>query len=95
MLRFILKRLVLLPVLLLAFTVVVFALVQAPPGDFLTSYVAMLASSGSSMDAAQVEALKVQFGLDKPCTSSTCAGWRASSGATSACRSSTSGRTRS
>ncbi|HUS84024.1 MAG TPA: ABC transporter permease, partial [Anaerolineales bacterium] len=42
------------------------AMVQAPPGDFLTSYVAMLASSGSSMDAAQVEALKQQFGLDKP-----------------------------
>ncbi len=66
MLRFIIKRLVLLPVLLLLFTVIVFALLQAPPGDFLTSYVAMLASSGSSMDAAQVEALKQQFGLDKP-----------------------------
>jgi len=65
-LRFIIKRLLLLPVLLLLFTVVVFALVQAPPGDFLTSYVAMLATSGSSMDAAQVEALKQQFGLDKP-----------------------------
>ncbi len=68
MLRFILKRLLLLPLLLLLFTVVVFALLQAPPGDFLTSYVAMLASSGSSMDAAQVEALKQQFGLDKPVT---------------------------
>jgi peptide/nickel transport system permease protein len=66
MVRFIIKRLVLLPVLLLLFTVIVFALLQAPPGDFLTSYVAMLASSGSSMDAAQVEALKQQFGLDKP-----------------------------
>jgi len=66
MIRFIIKRLVLLPVLLLLFTVIVFALLQAPPGDFLTSYVAMLASSGSSMDAAQVEALKQQFGLDKP-----------------------------
>jgi peptide/nickel transport system permease protein len=68
MLRFIFKRLLLLPFLLLLFTVVVFALVQAPPGDFLTSYVAMLASSGSSMDAAQVQALKQQFGLDKPVT---------------------------
>ena len=66
MLRFIIKRLLLLPLLMLLFTVVVFALVQAPPGDFLTSYVAMLASSGSSMDAAQVEALKQQFGLDQP-----------------------------
>jgi peptide/nickel transport system permease protein len=66
MLRFIVKRLLLLPLLLLLFTVIVFILVQAPPGDFLTSYVAMLAMSGSSMDAAQVEALQQQFGLDKP-----------------------------
>ncbi len=66
MLRFIIKRLLLLPLLMLLFTVVVFALVQAPPGDFLTSYVAMLASSGSSMDAAQVAALRHQFGLDQP-----------------------------
>ena len=66
MLRFLVKRLLLLPLLMLLFTVVVFAMVQAPPGDFLTSYVAMLASSGSSMDAAQVEALKQQFGLDQP-----------------------------
>jgi peptide/nickel transport system permease protein len=66
MLRFIVKRLLLLPLLMLLFTVIVFVLVQAPPGDFLTSYVAMLAMSGSSMDAAQVEALKQQFGLDQP-----------------------------
>jgi len=66
MLRFVIKRLLLLPVLLLLFTIIVFTLIQAPPGDFLTSYVAMLASSGSSMDAAQVEALKQQFGLDQP-----------------------------
>ena len=66
MLRFIIKRLLLLPLLMLLFTAVVFALVQAPPGDFLTSYVAMLASSGSSMDAAQVAALRHQFGLDQP-----------------------------
>lgn len=44
----------------------VFGLVQAPPGDFLTSYVSMLAASGSTVDQAQVEALKRQFGLDQP-----------------------------
>ncbi len=66
MLRVIVKRLLLLPVLLLLFTFIIFVMVQAPPGDFLTSYVATLASSGSSMDAAQVEALKHQFGLDQP-----------------------------
>ena len=66
MLRFIIQRLLLLPVLLLLFSVVVFWLVQAPAGDFLTSYVANIASSGSSIGADQVEALKRQFGLDQP-----------------------------
>ena len=66
MLRFIVQRLLLLPVLLLLFSVVVFWLVQAPAGDFLTSYVANIASSGSSIGADQVEALKRQFGLDQP-----------------------------
>jgi peptide/nickel transport system permease protein len=64
--RVILQRLLILPLLLLIFSVVVFWLVQAPPGDFLTSYVANLASSGSSIDDAQVAALRQQFGLDQP-----------------------------
>ncbi len=66
MLRVLIQRLLLLPVLLAVFSIVVFALVQAPPGGFLTSYLSTLASSGSSIDAAQVEALRRQFGLDQP-----------------------------
>ncbi len=66
MLRVVVQRLLLLPLLLAVFSILVFALVQAPPGDFLTSYIATLAASGSSVDQAQVEALKVQFGLDQP-----------------------------
>jgi len=66
LLRFILQRLLLLPILLIVFSIVVFLLVQAPPGDFLTSYLATLASSGSSVDQAQVDALTRQFGLDQP-----------------------------
>src|SRR5512141_2706167 len=66
MLRYILQRLLLIPILLFLFSVMVFALIQAPPGDFLTSYIATLASSGSSVDASQIQALKQQFGLDQP-----------------------------
>lgn len=66
MLRVLLQRLLLLPLLLVLFSIMVFGLVQAPPGDFLTSYISMLSSSGSSVDLAQVEALKRQFGLDQP-----------------------------
>jgi len=66
MLRYILQRLLLIPVLLFLFSVMVFALVQAPPGDYLTSYIASLASSGSSLDKEQILALEQQFGLDQP-----------------------------
>jgi peptide/nickel transport system permease protein len=66
MLRYILQRLLLIPVLLFLFSVMVFALVQAPPGDYLTSYIATLSSSGSSLDQAEIAALEQQFGLDQP-----------------------------
>src|SRR5207249_10413456 len=66
MTRYVLKRLVLLPALLFLFSVTVFAIVQAPPGDFLTAYVATLASSGSSISAEQIAALSDRYGLDQP-----------------------------
>ena len=66
MLVYIIKRLLLLPVLLFIFSVVAFALIQAPPGDFITSYVAELAASGSAMDRVQIEALRSLYGLDQP-----------------------------
>jgi len=66
MLQYIIKRLLLLPLLLLIFSVIAFILIQAPPGDFLTSYMAELAASGSSMDRAQIDALRTLYGLDQP-----------------------------
>jgi len=66
MLRFIVQRLLLLPVLVVLFSMIVFWLVDAPPGDYLTSYISNLAAGGSSIRGEQVEALKKQFGLDEP-----------------------------
>jgi peptide/nickel transport system permease protein len=66
MTRYVLQRLVLLPVLLFLFSVTVFAIVQAPPGDFLTSYTATLASSGTSISTEHLEALRREYGLDQP-----------------------------
>ncbi len=68
MTQHIVKRLLLLPVLLFIFSVFSFIIIQAPPGDFATSYIAELASSGSSMDQAQIDALRSQYGLDQPIT---------------------------
>src|SRR5215471_2028205 len=66
MIRYIVQRLVLLPFLLLSFSILVFAIIQAPPGDFLTAYVATLASSGTSMSAEHIAALRHEYGLDQP-----------------------------
>jgi peptide/nickel transport system permease protein len=66
MLRYILQRLILIPILLIIFSIMVFALVQAPPGDFLTSYIATLASTGSSLNQETIVMLEHQFGLDQP-----------------------------
>ena len=66
MTRYILQRLALLPALMLVYSFVIFAIIQAPPGDFLTSYIATLASSGSSISAEQVQALRHEYGLDQP-----------------------------
>ena len=49
MLRFIVQRLLILPILLILFSMIVFWLVDAPPGDYLTSYISNLAAGGSSI----------------------------------------------
>jgi peptide/nickel transport system permease protein len=66
MLQYIIKRLLLLPLLLFIFSVFAFAIIQAPPGDFVTAYVAELAASGSSMDQTQIDAMRELYGLDRP-----------------------------
>ena len=66
MTRYILQRLALLPLLMVIYSFVIFAIIQAPPGDFLSAYVATLASSGSSISADQIAALRHQYGLDQP-----------------------------
>jgi peptide/nickel transport system permease protein len=66
MTRYVLQRLALFPLLLFLFSVAVFAIVQAPPGDFLTAYTATLAASGSSISAEHLDALRREYGLDQP-----------------------------
>ncbi|MCC6716399.1 MAG: ABC transporter permease [Acetobacteraceae bacterium] len=66
MTRYILQRLALLPALMIVYSFIIFVIIQAPPGDFLTSYVATLSSSGSSVSMEQMQALRATYGLDQP-----------------------------
>ena len=66
MLRFIVKRLISLVVTLVAVSVVAFAIIELPPGDFLTSYIANIAADGQTASQQLVDSLREQYGLDQP-----------------------------
>ncbi|MFV0334231.1 MAG: ABC transporter permease [Tropicimonas sp.] len=66
MTAFILRRLVAIVLTLLALSVVVFVVIQLPPGDFVTSYIARISGSGESIDQGTINALRAQYRLDDP-----------------------------
>jgi peptide/nickel transport system permease protein len=66
MLQFILKRLLFMVPTLFAITIVAFIIIQLPPGDYLTTLVASLASQGEQVDQAALQALRERYGLGQP-----------------------------
>lgn len=66
MLAYIVRRLGYVLVNLVLITIVVFVIIELPPGDYLTAYTAQLASSGEAVDEAQLATLKHRYGLDLP-----------------------------
>ena len=51
---------------LIGISMLSFFVMQLPPGDFLTSYAALLAQQGEGIGAEQLERLKEAYGLDAP-----------------------------
>jgi len=66
MIQFIIRRMFVLFPMLFLMSIVAFGIILAPPGDYLTSYVAQLEASGDFLDQAEIEGLKKQFGLGQP-----------------------------
>ncbi len=50
---------------LLAVSVMVFIIIQLPPGDYFTTYINELQSQGESVSAERIEFLRQQYGFDK------------------------------
>jgi peptide/nickel transport system permease protein len=50
---------------LIAISIITFIIIQLPPGDYLSTYIAELQSQGENVDTAKIEALRAQYGLDK------------------------------
>ncbi len=66
MLTYILRRVLLAIPTLFAISVLSFVVMQLPPGDFLTSYAALLAQMGEGVAAEQLELLRQAYGLGEP-----------------------------
>jgi peptide/nickel transport system permease protein len=61
------RRFIYMVVLLFAVSAFSFFLIELPPGDYLTSYVTRLQETrGNEIDAAELEGLRQQYGLDQP-----------------------------
>lgn len=66
MLQYIARRIVVMIPTLLVISIISFAIIQLPPGDFLNSYMATLREQGESIDTAQIVALQERYGLNQP-----------------------------
>jgi len=51
---------------LFVITIISFAVIQLPPGDYLTSYVATLRQQGDTVDEQELAVLKERYGLGQP-----------------------------
>lgn len=66
MLRYIFRRaLTMIPVVLII-SLIVFWIIQLPPGDYVSNYAQKLAEEGESLSAGDRDALRARFGLDQP-----------------------------
>ncbi|HQE83200.1 MAG TPA: ABC transporter permease [Candidatus Hydrogenedentes bacterium] len=66
MIGYIIRRVLLMIPTLFVISVITFIIIQLPPGDYLTTYIANLQETGEEADEALVESLRVRYGLDKP-----------------------------
>ena len=64
MLKYILKRLLLAVLVLLGVSLIIYMLVRAMPMDIVSKKIAEISASGSSPDAATIETMKQQYGLE-------------------------------
>ena len=66
MLRYILWRIAVMIPTLLIISALVFTIIELPPGDYFESYIAELQAAGEGVNIEQIEALRKEYGFDKP-----------------------------
>jgi peptide/nickel transport system permease protein len=66
MLGYLVHRILIMIPTLLAISLVIFVIINLPPGDYFTTYIAELQNSGEAADLAKIHFLQVQYGFDRP-----------------------------
>jgi peptide/nickel transport system permease protein len=66
MLKYIIKRIILMIPTLIGISMIAFMIIQLPPGDYLTSLLASMADSGQTIDETQMARMREIYGLDDP-----------------------------
>jgi peptide/nickel transport system permease protein len=51
---------------LIAISIIIFTIIQLPPGDYLETFIAELQAQGEKVDPARIEFLREQYLLDQP-----------------------------
>lgn len=64
MFAYILRRILFMIPTLLAVSIISFIIIEAPPGDYMDSYVDNLISQQQAVDPAEIAALRARYGLD-------------------------------
>jgi peptide/nickel transport system permease protein len=66
MLSFIVRRCLFAILTMWVISILAFVIIQLPPGDFVSTYIAQQSASGSQVSAAEAEALRELYGLNSP-----------------------------
>ena len=66
MLSYIVRRLLLAVLTSWAISVLAFVIIQLPPGDYVTAYIAQMTASGTTVSQELADTLREQYGLNQP-----------------------------
>src|SRR5438105_7452654 len=66
MLGYLVHRILIMIPTLIAISLVIFIIIHLPPGDYFSTYIAELQSSGEKANLAKIAFLKAQYGFDLP-----------------------------
>jgi peptide/nickel transport system permease protein len=66
MLSYIIHRILIMVPTLIAISILIFTIINLPPGNYFTTYIAELQGSGETNDLAKIEFLEKEYGFDRP-----------------------------